>query len=323
MAPKSKEIGFKVILELVSLTVLGIPMIYVHLIAGSNYQPKNRGFFCDDQNLKHPYVENETVPMVTCFIIWAALVTFFVFFIEFLRYFSYKQEDLQMYGLKLPWILIELYRHIGYMIVGAMSCFLFTDLSKFRIGRLRPHFLSICKPNYTALCKDKYDYYRYVTENDSEICTGLAGNTTAKMLKEARLSFMSGHSSFSFYCATFLVLYLQARLNKWPEQKAGPLNVLRQALKVLRPFFQFGLLTLAFWIALTRISDYFHHPLDVTMGSAVGIIFAITTVSVADIFKKPSAFWHSIGETLLEKKRIDSQDSANNSNRKTFEDYLK
>ena len=27
-------------------------------------------------------------------------------------------------------------------------------------------------------------------------------------LHEAQLSFMSGHSSFSFYCATYLILYL-------------------------------------------------------------------------------------------------------------------
>ena len=33
------------------------------------------------------------------------------------------------------------------------------------------------------------------------------------MLNEARKSFMSGHSSFSFYCATFLVIYLQVRLS--------------------------------------------------------------------------------------------------------------
>lgn len=32
-------------------------------------------------------------------------------------------------------------------------------------------------------------------------------------LEEARKSFMSGHSSFSFYCATFLVIYLHVRLS--------------------------------------------------------------------------------------------------------------
>eukprot|EP00091_Calanus_sinicus_P016475 TRINITY_DN35853_c0_g1_i1.p1 TRINITY_DN35853_c0_g1~~TRINITY_DN35853_c0_g1_i1.p1 ORF type:complete len:107 (+),score=26.52 TRINITY_DN35853_c0_g1_i1:616-936(+) len=104
------------------------------------------------------------------------------------------------------------------------------------------------------------------------------------MLKEARLSFMSGHASFSFYCATFLIIYLQARLNKVPESSPGQVTIAK-VLKVVRPFIQFGIFILAFWIALTRISDYFHHPLDIAMGSMAGISFSILTLAGADIFK--------------------------------------
>ena len=93
-------------------------------------------------------------------------------------------------------------------------------------------------------------------------------------------------------------------------------------LKVLRPFMQFGFFILAFWIALTRISDYFHHPLDVAMGSLVGIVFAIGTVSVADIFKKQTAFWNSVGGNLITKQRKDSSGNSNPSS-KTFEDYIR
>ena len=38
------------------------------------------------------------------------------------------------------------------------------------------------------------------------------------MIREARLSFMSGHSAFSFYCATYIIIYLQViitRLCSW------------------------------------------------------------------------------------------------------------
>jgi len=298
-------------------------MVYVHVIAGSSYSPYKRGFFCDDQNLKHPYVEQETVPMEFCFLIWAFLITFFVFFVELLRSISKKRENLPICGYNFPWILVELYRHIGYMTVGAMTCFLFTDLSKFRIGRLRPHFLTICKPDYEHICKDDHDFEQFVIGNETDICLGLADETTTpKMLKEARLSFMSGHSSFSFYCATFLILYLQARLNKFPESSSAVINILRQMLKVLRPFMQFGFFILAFWIALTRISDYFHHPLDVAMGSLVGIVFAIGTVSAADIFKKPTAFWKSVGGNLLTTNRIDSTLETRKMS-KTFEDFIR
>ena len=62
-------------------------------------------------------------------------------------------------------------------------------------------------------------------------------------------------------------------------------------MKILRPFIQFAIIILAFWISLTRISDYFHHPFDVVTGALVGISFALITLTVAaDIFNKRSAF---------------------------------
>ncbi len=64
-----------------------------------------------------------------------------------------------------------------------------------------------------------------------------------------------------------------------------------RSLKIARPFVQFGLIILAFWISLTRISDYFHHPMDVVTGALVGVLFAcVTLVVIADIFNKPSTF---------------------------------
>ena len=255
-----------------------------------------------------------------CFLIWPFLI---IFFVELLRSQSKKHENLPLFGYTFPWILIELYRHIGYMTVGAMTCFLFTDLSKFRIGRLRPHFLTICKPDYQCICKDGDDFEKFAIGEDTEICIGLTSNeTTPKMLKEAHLSFMSGHSSLSFYCATFLILYLQARLNKFPESTSGVVNILRQMLKVLRPFMQFGFFILSFWIALTRISDYFHHALDVAMGSLVGIVFAIGTVSAADILKKQTLFWKTLVGDLITEKRKDSREHSKPSSM-TFEDYIR
>jgi len=120
---------------------------------------------------------------------------------------------------------------------------------------------------------------------------------------------MSGHSSFSFYCATFLVIYLQARLNKIPPT-VSCLGTVATILKLIRPFVQFGVFILAFWIALTRISDYFHHPMDVTCGAIVGIGFAIITLTVADIFKKQTAFRKFAGEDL-EKRMTQNHENKN------------
>ena len=121
------------------------------------------------------------------------------------------------------------------------------------------------------------------------------GTTTTKMLHEARLSFLSGHSSFSFYCATFLIVYLQARLTNFPHVDNVCVRTFYRILKILRPFIQFSMITLAFWISLTRISNYFHHPYDVVTGALVGIVFAcITLLVTADVFNRRSSFWRSL-----------------------------
>jgi len=51
---------------------------------------------------------------------------------------------------------------------------------------------------------------------------------------------------------------------------------------------------------MTRISDYYHHPLDVATGSFVGISFAVSTFYVLDLGKKEFVFW-SLDETKLPK----------------------
>ena len=99
----------------------------------------------------------------------------------------------------------------------------------------------------------------------------------------------------SFYVGIFLIIYLQARLNNFPVIDNIFLNRFAKAFKILRPFIQFGLLILALWISLTRISDYYHHPLDVATGAIVGTVFAILTLTtIGNIFIKESSFWKTI-----------------------------
>eukprot|EP00092_Neocalanus_flemingeri_P027718 GFUD01030089.1.p1 GENE.GFUD01030089.1~~GFUD01030089.1.p1 ORF type:complete len:329 (-),score=65.96 GFUD01030089.1:158-1144(-) len=328
MLPTPTQIGLKASLEILSLTILSVPMFYIHIIAGSSYTPFHRGFFCDDQNLKHPYTDHQTVPMMVCLSIWTALLTVFIVFIELLRSQTcqtIKTLNFPIFGMNVPWIVIELYRHFGFLTFGGISSIVFTDLSKFTIGRLRPHFLTVCQPDYDSIgCKDDNDYQQFITMNEtveSEICQGLQANTTIKMLREARMSFMSGHASFSFYCATFLVIYLQARLNKFPRSSSNFVNTSVKLLKVVRPFIQFGTAILAFWIALTRVSDYFHHPLDVLTGSVVGIAFGLVTLSVANIFNNQTAFWKYTAKMETIKKDEEKKDKKQT--RMSFDDFVR
>jgi len=296
--PTCAEVLSKAFLEIFGLLLLVTPMAYIYVFS-SNYDPYHRGFFCDDQNLKHPYLP-QTVPIVQCVLIWAAVSTFFIVTVETLRSWAEAQAGTRRCkpfpNNRTPWIACELYRHFGYFTLGALTTLLFTELSKYSIGRLRPHFLTLCKPNLSPeLCEDPVGsgYQRFVTESEDEICQGLInGDVTKKQLHEARLSFLSGHSSFSFYCGMFLIVYLQARLSNFPRHQSTWVSIIYRTLKVLRPFIQFAMIILSFWISLTRISDYFHHPMDVLTGAVVGMCFAIITLMViADVFNKRSAFW--------------------------------
>ena len=44
--------------------------------------------------------------------------------------------------------------------------------------------------------------------------------------------------------------------------------------KLWRTMLQFTHIILAYWISITRINDYMHHPEDVIMGSIIGIACA-------------------------------------------------
>lgn len=43
------------------------------------------------------------------------------------------------------------YKAIGTFLFGAAMSQSLTDIAKYSIGRLRPHFLDVCKPNWTAI----------------------------------------------------------------------------------------------------------------------------------------------------------------------------
>ena len=71
---------------------------------------------------------------------------------------------------------------------------------------MRPYFLAVCKPNITAKdCLNEFGTQKFV---ENYVCK----EKNDHILKEAVKSFFSGHAAFSFYGATFIILYLQSRL---------------------------------------------------------------------------------------------------------------
>ena len=89
---------------------------------------------------------------------------------ELLGLLTYFFRDKPIARSRTPWIAVELYRHFGYFSLGAISCLLFTEIAKYTIGRLRPHFLTVCNPEFTSqLCQVENHYNNEkVGRGDSE-----------------------------------------------------------------------------------------------------------------------------------------------------------
>lgn len=127
-----------------------------------------------------------------------------------------------------------------------------TNVVKILVGRPRPHFATVCKVYEPA---------------GTTHCTG-----DAALVREARKSFPSGHSSLAFSAGVFLLLSLARYLGLAESQKSRPVSVapkLTTAVLVSLPVGVAGL------VAVSRINDYHHHYSDVVAGALVGTFYAV------------------------------------------------
>lgn len=110
-------------------------------------------------------------------------------------------------------LLMSIYCRIMLFLFGLLASVSITEISKYSVGRLRPSFFSVCKPMISVpgpngmpsgqvvegeyYCSQAPNKYLYITDY---YCYNL-GQTNKQV--DVRLSFMSGHSSYAAYCATF------------------------------------------------------------------------------------------------------------------------
>lgn len=263
MDRESKYLLRKIIIDVAVLLTIGIPILMFFLFG----KPYQRGFYCNDESIMHPFKES-TVTNLMLYIIGMFLPISVIILTElYIHYYiSHKRIAYTFMGHTIPSWLLNSYKVIGVFGFGAASSQLTTDIAKYTIGRLRPHFISVCQPNIDcSLPENQHKYWEKFE------CLGNAG---PRKLKEARLSFPSGHSSFSAYTMLFLVCYLQSRMTF-------------KGSRLLRHGIQYLCLMLSWSTAMSRISNYKHHWSDVLCGLLIGIIVAVlTVVYVSDLFPR-------------------------------------
>lgn len=139
---------------------------------------------------------------------------------------------------------------LGLLTAVAINA-LITDTLKIGIGRPRPHFYAVCFGNTTAP-----PVFDPVTGN--VICSGIASR-----IKEAYVSFPSGHTSWTFAGLGYLAMYMAGKLSIF-DRKGHSWKVFPIVLTLLGATF----------VGITRIDDYWHHWTDVCAGAFIGLVIA-------------------------------------------------
>ncbi|KAM4575065.1 phospholipid phosphatase 3 isoform 2-T2 [Fundulus diaphanus] len=247
----------KKLLVALDIFCLLLAMLTSLVLHRSSIRPYQRGFYCSDYSLNYPY-KSSTVPSSVLVSVGLTLPVVSIVIGECYRIHQLHVGTKSFVGNS---YVAALYKQIGVFLFGCAISQSFTDIAKVSVGRMRPHFLDVCKPDFTTInCSLGYITNYTCTGDDSDV-------------QEARKSFFSGHASFSLYTMLYLAFYIQSRFT-W------------RGARLLRPLLQFTLLMMAFYTGLSRVSDHKHHPTDVLAGFVQGALVAYGIVFyVSDLFK--------------------------------------
>ncbi|XP_056118769.1 phospholipid phosphatase 3 isoform X2 [Rhinichthys klamathensis goyatoka] len=269
-------------LDIFCLVLVMLPSMVLHK---STVQPYQRGFYCADDSIRYAY-KSSTVPSSVLTAVGLLLPIASIVIGECYRIHYLNQGSKSFVGN--PYV-SALYRQVGVFIFGCAVSQSFTDIAKVSVGRMRPHFLDVCQPDYSTInCS-----LGYITQYT---CLG-----DPSKVQEARKSFFSGHASFSMYTMLYLAFYLQSRFT-W------------RGARLLRPLLQFTLLMMAFYTGLSRVSDHKHHPTDVLAGFVQGALVAYCIAFyVSDLFK-PKAKTATPPPSPIKKELLPSSDIIERNN---------
>merc|ERR1711973_506231 len=168
--PSKQQIITKAVFELIACAIFGVAFLVIH-----NQKPFQRGFYCDDETILHPYAEAQKCPAVAAGIIWVVALVAIVAPVELFRSCQITRPPCP---LPVPWIVLDVYRVFGHFLQGGLATVLITEVAKVSIGRLRPHFLDLCKPD---LSKCQLSYAD--SDEDSHVSNKFVGTTEESLKK--------------------------------------------------------------------------------------------------------------------------------------------
>ncbi|XP_030638297.1 phospholipid phosphatase-related protein type 5 [Chanos chanos] len=215
-----------------------------------------QGFFCFDKAFSKPYPgpeENSKAPPVLVYSLVTAIPTVTILLGELVSFFT-KSEALQEKTIVTadccyfnP-LLRRIVRFLGVYSFGLFTTTIFANAGQVVTGNQTPHFLSACRPNYTALgCQSSM---QYITERRA--CTG-----NPFLIASARKSFPSKDAALSVYAAIYTVMYVTLALRT-------------KGTRLIKPTLCLTLLSLAALVGVVRVAEYRNHWSDVLAGYLTG-----------------------------------------------------
>ncbi|RNA07950.1 phosphatidate phosphatase [Brachionus plicatilis] len=295
----------KILYDIVLLIIMFVAFIIFKYVV----VPFQTGFYCDDYSINMEFKES-TVSNSVLIVLILPVPFLFMIITEIFRtaYMKFKHSKLSLHNKYRIIIkkdrIIHLNEQFGNLLInfgaysfGLLCNLIITLIGKKTIGRLRPNFLSVCKPSinpYKELCNTQVTGRTFLIPGFHFDCLEIDMNK----INESRKSFPSGHSSSSFYAMIFLILYVHKFWNK-------------RNLGFVPQFFQFLMFTTAWYVALSRVTDNKHHPTDVLAGSILGTLLAGFTFYYLNLFYRRYNFRLKYDASNDGLKKIDFVESSN------------
>ncbi|TNN58687.1 Phospholipid phosphatase 1 [Liparis tanakae] len=156
-----------VLLDVVCLVIGGLPLAAFNL---GKIRPYQRGFFCNDESIQYPF-HHGTISSTVLYTVGFALPISCMILGECLSVYLKRIKSKSSFGSYVSCV----YKAVGTFLFGAAMSQSLTDIAKYSIGRLRPHFLDVCKPDWKLINCSSGEYIENFT------CTG-----DLKMANEGR-----------------------------------------------------------------------------------------------------------------------------------------
>ncbi|XP_054859694.1 phospholipid phosphatase-related protein type 2 [Eublepharis macularius] len=254
-----------VLVELVILA--GTVVLAYHFEYTDTFPVHLQGFFCYDSAYAKPYPGPEDAskaPPVLVYSLVTAVPTAMILVGELAACFlqpETHQEKTIVSGECCYFnpLLRRIIRFLGIYSFGLFTTTIFANAGQAVTGNQTPHFLSVCRPNYTALGCQPPPGTLYIT--DKAACTG-----SPALVAAARKAFPSKDAALSAYSATYTLMYVTLVL-----QLKGS--------RLAKPSICLALLCPAFLVGVVRVAEYRNHWSDVLAGFLTGGAIAVFLVS--------------------------------------------